>query len=199
VVAETRSASTVELVQRDFAGEQPLYMQYEMMRSRRHDPDFSETAIHALDAALFLLGSPFRRAALSCRELPELGKGIANFIIDAECVSGAQIRFDIRPVCGVVRESVTIQTLNRTLFLDLPVGSKSIQSGSLACWHNNQETLHIDLMGTEEFEVQGFYTETAAFIEAIQQRKATAPQLEELRQQVRLMEAIRDREPEVVW
>jgi predicted dehydrogenase len=188
-----------EILERQAPDPLPRQFYYEMLRTGRREPDFSETAVHAFDAALFLARSPFQQAALSYHELPGQGPGVANYAIDVTCVSGDRIHFDIQPVCGLVRERVAIHRLNQSVFLRLPIGAEDHFSSSLSVWENNRETFRLDVEGEDESDLLGFRAETVSFLKSVGAKRPTVTSLQDCRQQVRLMEAMRNREVEVVW
>jgi predicted dehydrogenase len=93
---------------------------YDMFRVDRRDPDFSTTAVHAIDAVRFLAGSPYEGLRVSYQDLPALGPTVANILIDGTVASGARVRITICPAAGVVVERATVHLHGHSIFLHLP-------------------------------------------------------------------------------
>lgn len=174
-----------------------LQIDYDMVRYDRRDPDFSITAIHAIDAALFLARSPYVSARFDFRELPQIGPTIAAVSMNAVCESGTRVRCNFQPVAGAVLERMTIHAISHTLTISLPMWNSFDSPGLLRHWKNDQliYTVKGDELGsgTEMFELCGFYDETVAFYEAVRHGLPMSPSLEETRHQIVLMEKYRAR------
>ncbi len=171
-----------------------------MTRVERRDPDFSTTAVHGLDAVRYLAGSDYAEARFRYRELPELGKGVANILVDAVMVSGATAHLAFCPVAGVVVERAAAHAHGHSLFLHVPMWSGVDSPGRL--WHFSGGKLAAEVGGDEVgdgtalFELGGFYRETVAFLDALGSGRAPSPGLRESRQSVEIAERIRHRAPE---
>ena len=179
----------------EFQRDEPWQITYELTRFDRRDPDFSTTAIHALDAGLFLAGSPLKNARLGWREFPQLGPGVAALWSEAECVSGTQLRWNINPVVGLIGERIAIHGTGQSLLLDLPVRKEGC-AGSLSLWQNDRETLRETFIPPFQ---DGFLQETKAFTESLMTQSPMGPRLCDCLQQVDLMEAMRSRRTSVQW
>lgn len=172
-----------------------LQVNYEMIRYDRRDPDFSTTAIHAIDAVRHLSRSPYHRCTLTYRELPQLGPGVAAITIEGHCESGTQVRLNFQPVAGRVLEAGTIHAVSHTLCFDVFDNSRE-PSGSFSHWNHDvlKTTSTVD---GELVEANGIYWEFIAFLDAVKHHRIPSPVLADCRQQVTLMEAIRNRIPSV--
>lgn len=167
---------------------------YEQIRVQRTDPDFSTTAIHALDAGLYLAGSPLLRASFTWHNHASLGATVATVNITGVFYSGACIQWKIHPVGGLDVERATIHARDHSLEIALPTGLKS-PPGFLRHWHERH--LVLDEAFTPPNQ-NGFYQETAAFITALAtQSPLPAPNFQDCRQSVALMEAFRNRITEI--
>lgn len=185
-------ARTRALLEATLPPESVLSMDYVMLRYARTDPDFSTTAIHAFDAALYLARSPYRRAAFTYRELPALGAGVADVSVEAEFVCGTRAHFRIQPVCGHVAEHVEIHGVDHTFFAE-------IQQKQYTHWHKDQIAEHGDATSDASLNSLGFFEETAAFVQALRAGTPAAPMLTEIRQSVEMMEAMRNRRARAEW
>ena len=163
-----------------------------MTRVERRDPDFSTTAIHGLDAVRYLAGCDYVEARFRYRELPELGKGVANILVDAVMTSGATAHLAFSPVAGVLVERASAHAHGHSLFLHVPMWSGVDSPGRL--WHYSGGRLTAELGGdavgdgTALYELGGFYRETAAFLDALAAGRAPSPSLRESRQSVEMAE-----------
>ena len=171
-----------------------------MTRVERRDPDFSTTAIHGLDAVRYLAGCDYAEARFRYRELPELGPGVANILVDAVMASGATAHLAFCPVAGVLVERATAHAHGHTLSLHVPMWSGVDSPGRL--WHFAGGRLVADIGGdqvgdgTALFELGGFYRETVAFLDAVAAGRAPSPSLRESRQSVEIAEQLRQRATE---
>jgi predicted dehydrogenase len=174
------------------------HVHYEMTRVERRDPDFSTTAIHGLDAVRYVTKADYAQARFRYREMPELGRGVANILVDAVMTSGATAHLAFCPVAGVLVERATAHANGHTLFLHVPMWNGVDSPGRL--WHFAGGTLVEDLSGertgdgTALFELGGFYRETATFLDDIEAGRPPSPSLRESRQSVAIAEHIRARE-----
>jgi myo-inositol 2-dehydrogenase/D-chiro-inositol 1-dehydrogenase len=174
------------------------HLHYEITRVERRDPDFSTTAIHGLDAVRYLAGADYAEARFRYRELPELGRGVANIFVDAVMTSGATAHLAFCPVAGALVERATAHAHGHTLFLHVPMWSGVDAPGRL--WHFAGGRLVADLGGdrvgdgTALFELGGFYRETVAFLDDVEAGRPPSPGLRESRQSVAIAERVRARE-----
>ena len=143
-----------------------------MTRVERRDPDFSTTAIHGLDAVRYLAGCDYAEARFRYREMPELGRGVANILVDAVMASGATAHLAFCPVAGVLVERATAHAHGHSLFLHVPMWSGVDSPGPALALRRGaarrptwRATRSAD--GTALFELGGFYRETVAFLDAL--------------------------------
>jgi predicted dehydrogenase len=198
VAFNRRYAPLVRELRRRIQESGPLqHIHYEMTRVERRDPDFSVTAIHGLDAVRYLAGCDYAEARFRYREMPELGKGVANILVDAVMASGATAQLAFTPVAGVLVERTAAHAHGHTLFLQVPMWGGFDSPGRL--WHFAEGKLVAELAGdrvgdgTALFELGGFYRETVAFLDALEEHRAPTPGLRESRQSVAIAEQIRAR------
>ena len=176
------------------------HVHYEMARVERRDPDFSTTAIHGLDAVRYLAGGDYAEARFRYLELPELGPGVANILVDAAMTSGATAHLAFCPVAGVLVERAAAHAHGHSLFLHVPMWGGVDSPGRL--WHFTGGRLAEELTGdragdgTALFELGGFYRETVAFLDALGKGSAPSPSLRESRQSVEIAERLRLRAAE---
>lgn len=186
-----------ELRRRIEAGPPLQHLHYEMTRVDRRDPDFSTTAIHGLDAVRYLAGADYAQARFRYRELPELGPGVADILVDAVMTTGATAHLAFCPVAGALVERATAHAHGHTLFAHVPMWGGPDSPGRL--WHFVGGTLAADVAGDRLgdgpalFELGGFYGETVAFLDALAQERPHSPSLRESRQSVEIAQRVRER------
>ena len=201
VAFNRRFAPLVREARRRIEQAGPLqHVHYEMARVERRDPDFSTTAIHGLDAVRYLAGADYAGARFRYRELPELGEGVANILVDAVMTSGATAHLAFTPVAGVLVERAAAHAHGDSFFLHVPMWGGVDSPGRL--WHFSKGQLVADARGdqcgdgTALFELGGFYRETVAFLDALAAGSVPSPGLRESCQSVAIAEHIRERRGE---
>jgi myo-inositol 2-dehydrogenase / D-chiro-inositol 1-dehydrogenase len=176
-------------------------IQYSLSRVGRKDADFSTTAIHAVDAVRFLAGSDYNRVQISCRDLSEMGPGIANYALNAEMANGALVGITVTPLAGIVAERALVSARGWSADLHCPTGADG--SGRLEIYADGKLEVALDgkeaAGGGEEWRLGGFYQEDAAFFDALREGREPPDGLETARQSVAIMQAISERRSEVVF
>jgi predicted dehydrogenase len=173
------------------------HLQYDFYRVGRTDADFSTTAIHGIDTARYLAGSDYSHIAFHYHEFPALGSATANILMDCTFRSGMTAQLCFCPVSGAVIERATIHALDQLFFLNLPIwnafdapGSLThVVKGEVVQAYSGPEVSN----GTEDFVLNGFYGENAAFFDAIRSGRAPAGNFESGRQAVQVAQLIRER------
>ncbi len=178
--------------------EDVFQINYEMIRNNRCDKDFSTTAVHAIDGAMFLARSPYRFVEFQYQEMSEIGDGVASVTFSGEFSCGTNVRCNFQPVAGATFERISVHGPNFTMSLRLPMWEGFDSPGLLQYWRGDK--LVTEIRGSmlcpsgEAFEEYGFYEETRSFFDNIRGGKPVSPGLEACRQPVALMEAFRNRE-----
>ena len=174
------------------------HVRYEMTRFERREPDFSTTAVHGLDAVRFLTGSDYAEARFRYQELPHLGPGVANMVVDALMASGATAQLAFHPVAGVIVERATAHAEGHTLSVELPVAGSSDIPGRLRHVARGEVVAEVagpaDGPDAEPFALAGFHAQYEAFFDALAAGRLPSPGLRDSRQSVALAEALRRRE-----
>jgi predicted dehydrogenase len=183
-----------EIIDRTFAASPIVRIDYEMTRFGRWDPDFSTTAVHAIDAVRILAGSPFRTARLEYQPQAQGGREAVDISIDLECVSGVRVRLEIQPVAGCNTESAKIHAVGHSLAIKIPYPGKIPSDGTVEHWHGDKLVASFSDAGCEAPEKMGILDETNSFLSAVRSGSDFSPGLRDCLQQVELMEAIRLRQ-----
>ena len=180
-----------EILDAAFAPTAAARIDYDMTRFDRWDRDFSTTAIHAIDTALFLARSPFRAAEIRYQAQGQDDRETVNVAIELECVSGTRVRISIQPVAGLNAESATLHSVGQSLAIRIPLFGQSRRSDRLEHWRGNELAASFADDDADVVERMGIYSEIAAFFDAVRSGAELTPRLQDCQQQVELMEAIR--------
>lgn len=175
-----------------------FHIRYDLIRYARTDRDFSITAVHGIDAVRHLARSPYREIHFTYRELPKVGESVAEISMHGHCVNGTEVSLTFQPMAGRLAERASIHALGQSIETDI-LGKQAGFDSEASHWLGGVRKGSWQATDRELVERNGVYGETEAFILAAQGRGPAAPQLKDCRQQVVLMEAIRNREAEVYF
>jgi predicted dehydrogenase len=175
------------------------HIAYEVTRVNRRDPDFSTTAIHGIDAVRTIAGADYAGVRFRYHEMPDVGPGVCNIFMDCVMDSRATAHLAFCPVAGSVVERATVHAQDHTWYLHLPTTGldgtgllRHVQKGRIA-----KERTGPDVSGTEEeFVLEGFYGENAAFFDDIRAGRRPVDDLRSTRQSVEVAQCIRERRAE---
>ncbi len=177
-------------------------IQYDMFRINRKDPDFSTTAIHAIDAVRSILGSDYSYVNFHYQAFPEIGETVTNIFMYAEFESGATAQINVCPVAGTVVERAVANAYGHTISMNLPVMSSTEKVGSVT--HIEKKVVVGEYSGNDEgifdgpaiFETNGFYAQFASFIDDIRNGRNPVDDIKSGLQAVEIATCIRNREKE---
>jgi len=186
----------VALLQRVRAtGESPLNITCQFYRYKRHDADFSTTAIHAIDLVKYIAGADFASVTLDYQPMQELGENVKNIYASGRFENGTAFQIAFVPVGGAVIERITVNCHTHTFFVELPVWNNLDVPGRLTHVHESRlvDVVHGDTLcdSTEMFEVSGFYNENRLYFEELRSKKEQICDLESTVQSVELEDCIR--------
>jgi len=183
----------------EFAGGMQ-HVNYDFIRVRRTDDDFSTTAIHGIDTLRWLTGSDFAEIEFTYHDLPALGATTANIFMRCAMRSGVTANLNFLPVSGMTAERATIHALDNLLYLEIPSWNGLDGQGRIRQVRGNEIMLDAggnDLFGEQqEFEMAGFYGENAAFFDDIHAGARPVGDLVHARQSVEVMQCLRERRRE---
>lgn len=182
-----------EILNASFPRAEVARIEYEMIRHERWDPDFSTTAIHAVDGALVLARSPFRTAELAFQSQARGGREAMDVTISAACACGTQVVVKIRPVSSANAESARIDAGPQTLALTIPISPSTEGDGTAQHVREGRLVSSFSDRGAGPVDRLGILAETESFLNAVRSGGALRPRLEDCRQRVELMDAIRNR------
>lgn len=178
-------------------------IRYDFYRVGRKDEDFSQTAIHGVDAVKFLAGSDYKHVRFHYQPLPQLGSSVVNIFMDCEFESGVTAQLNFCPATGAVVEHATIHAINHTFVIRLPIWSSPDRSGGITHLINNAVVREADgtkMAGSSELYVtNGFYGSNASFFDDIRAGRRPQGDLRSSLQSVDIMECMRIRLAEYYW
>ncbi|MBR4961648.1 MAG: Gfo/Idh/MocA family oxidoreductase [Clostridia bacterium] len=176
-------------------GERIIGITCQMYRYHRFEKDFSTTAIHAVDVVKNIAGADYREVSFVYDHHPELGENVKNIFMNASFTNGAYAQITFMPTGGSVVERITVNTLNNTFFVDLPVWNNMDVPGRLLHIRNDKTLADItgDVLSdnTDMYTLSGFYDENRLFFETIRAGEAAACDLQSAIQSVEIEDCIR--------
>ncbi len=168
---------------------------YELVRVDRRDPDFSTTAVHAIDAVRFIAGADYEEVRFSYHDLPRVGPRVADVVMEARMTSGAHASICISPAAGAVIERAAVHLRDTSFFLHLPIWNAFDAPGTLV--HVQSGVLRRQVSGSTAAagleETNGFYQEISSFLDDLRAGRMPRVDLSVALQSVQVMEALRER------
>jgi myo-inositol 2-dehydrogenase / D-chiro-inositol 1-dehydrogenase len=150
------------------------YIRYDFFRFGRNDADFSDTAVHAIDAVRYLTGANYEEIHFTYQDFP--GRRAGNVYMNARMTSQAAAHIHVCPASGIVLERATIHFADKTIFLHLPIWANGFDiPGQLTLFSQGkvvEEVSGKDVCDSSEvYLTNGFYRENEVFFDSIQQHK----------------------------
>jgi predicted dehydrogenase len=171
------------------------YIQVDFTRVKRSNEDFSTTAIHAIDLVRFLAGRDYHFIRFAYQDMPELGLNTANFTLVCELAGGLPAVLNFFPVSGEALECYTVFTLDNLLSASIAMGPDAL--GHFHHSRMGHNVRDVDAAGLsqrqENYFLNGFYNEDAAFFDAVQNGEHPSPGFAECRQSIEIMQCLRQR------
>jgi len=186
-----------DLLNRYLPTESVFQINYDMIRFNRLESDFSITAIHAMDAALYLARSPYARARFLYQDLPATEQPVQAMAMEAVCRSGTRVRCNFQPAAGTILERIAIHGFETTITVELPIWESFDTPGTLRIWQKCRLIEEIHGIQEADYKSWGFLAQLDSFLSAVRTHRRPSPNLAEVQQSVILMEAMRERREEV--
>ncbi|MCL2058312.1 MAG: Gfo/Idh/MocA family oxidoreductase [Oscillospiraceae bacterium] len=161
------------------------YIRYDFYRVGRYDEDFSDTAVHGIDAVRYIAGADYKRVQFSYQPLPQYGANVQNIYMDCEMTSGLRAQLSFCPVSGVVLERATVHARDNTWMANSPIWAESYdQPGELLHIVGGKTAERIsgaELCGgsDELYITNGFYNENKAFFDSVKTGRKSDCDLEQ--------------------
>ena len=178
-------------------GKRIFNITYQMYRKTRRDADFATTAIHAIDAVKYIAGIDYSRVDFTYQELPEEGQNVANYQLSGRFENGTMAQIALVPMGGALFERITVNTLDETYFVELPINTSPDGNGRLRMFREGVCALDIPgqtlVDDAEMFQQCGFYEENRGFFEMIRSGAAPTCDLESGMQSVDIANCLRNR------
>lgn len=186
-------------IHRNECGEPAEHVRCDFYRYNRHDPDFSTTAIHGIDALRFISGGAYRSAALFYQGL-DREKPAANIFLDAEFSNDVSGFISFCPTTGANFERYVLNTRHWTLIAETVVpGNGADWPGRIFVYHDGS-LLRIESpaphpLSEEPVYLAGYYSEHEAFIRYLRAGFPADDDLEMSLDAVEIADALRRRLP----
>jgi len=163
----------------------------DMRRVRRADPDFSTTAIHAVDALRFLAGRDYERLEVTYGRCGPRGRA-TSYHAAGTMGGGVAVAFDVVPMSGMDMERYTVHAGGRTLVAELALGG---MSPSVAVFDGGKRRdVAVRVPSHARHDSGGFYQEVAALLDAVRSgRRLPGPTIGDAVQSVAAMAALAKR------
>ena len=97
------------------------HIRYDFYRVARYDEDFSDTAVHGIDAVRYLTGADYARVNFTYQALPQYGKNVMNIYMDCIMSTGVHALLSFCPVTGAVLERATVSAKDNTWVANTPI------------------------------------------------------------------------------
>ena len=186
-----------ELLPENTTPEDLFFIDCCMLREKRTDPDFSTTAIHAIDLVKYIAGADYRSVSFNYRELGFIGEGVVNTYMNCTFTSGAAGQIRICPVAGTNIERFIVSFRDNTILLNLPLWSKLDTDGRITHLRDNQILLDKsghEISGSDEDNINiGVYYENASFFDDIRAGRKPEGGIDTAIQSVEIANCIRNR------
>lgn len=146
-----------------------LYIRYDFCRHGRNDADFSDTAVHAIDAVRFLTGEDYKKVDFVYQKVSDRADSV---YLQAEMGKGIQAHLHVLPGCGIVLERATIHYRDYTILLHLPIWGDGYDiPGELTALHKGEVIRTVKgeevCPSGEIFQTNGFYGENKVFFDSL--------------------------------
>ncbi|MCL1792662.1 MAG: Gfo/Idh/MocA family oxidoreductase [Oscillospiraceae bacterium] len=189
-----------ELLAQNGDADEIKYVNYKFHRIRRHEENFEDTAIHAIDAVKFLAGGDFENVAIKYREMPHLGKKVANYHIFFEFANGVFATAEILVSTGELSEGCEIHAGGGVYRASIPMGTGQMEKNSGGVEYQNADGKY-RFFGkdevcpqTEPYISQGFYNEHKHFYDCLKSKKDPGNGADTAVSSVAVCEALKNRE-----
>jgi myo-inositol 2-dehydrogenase / D-chiro-inositol 1-dehydrogenase len=150
------------------------YVRCTMTRHGRSEPDFLwATAVHAVDALRHIAGDI---ADSGLRTMQNPGETATWYAINLSFQNGVCGRIDVLPTAGMLEETYELLGEGFRAIVTSPFGH---QRGWLA-YRENKVVMKEAISDMPEDVLNGFYDETAEFIDALMHKRAPRPSIEEV-------------------
>jgi len=160
-------------------------------RVARRDPDFSTTAIHAIDTLRFLADADYRSLDVLYGRGGPRGE-VTDYRIQGEMTSGAAVQMEFSPMAGVMMERYTVEAGGMTFVAHY---CRDEMGTRVQAWSGGKKReFKVRVPGTAMHQTGGFYQQMVAFLDAVRSGgKLPGPTVAESVQTVAVMEALRNR------
>lgn len=160
----------------------------DMRRMKRRDPDFSTTAIHAIDGLRFLSGQDFAALGITYGLSGPQGEARTCHAVGT-MTGGAVVRLDVTPMAGMEMEQYTVHAGGKTFVAELALGK--VEQRLMEFCDAGRRDVPVRTPSAARHDTDGFYQEVAAFLDAVRRGgPLPEPSVADTVQSVAVMEAV---------
>jgi len=159
------------------------FIRYDFYRVDRRDEDFSDTAVHGIDAVRYVAGADYADVSFRYQALPRFGPGVQNIYMDCVMTNGVYAQLSFCPVTGVVVERATVHAEGGTWIANTPIWAYGYdRPGELLYIKDGETAARISgaelCDGDEVYITNGFYNEDKSFFDDVRAGRKCACDLE---------------------
>ena len=162
---------------------EPQFVRYDFYRVARYDEDFSDTAVHGIDAVRYIAGGDYAKVRFMYQDLPRFGAGVKNIYMDCVMTSGVYAQLSFCPVTGIVAERATVHSAGSTWMANTPIWAEGYDKpGELI--HVRDGVTAARVSGAvlcdsgDVYITNGFYNEDKSFFDSVRAGRKCACDLE---------------------
>ena len=158
-------------------------IRYDIFRVDRYEKDFSDTAVHGIDAVRYIADADYKEVNFTYQHFPQYGEGVKNIYMDCLMTSGARAQLSFCPFSGVVLERALVLAKDDAWMANTPIWAYGYDiPGEIIHIRKGKtvETISGDeLCDSEEtYMTNGFYNENKYFFEHVMAGRACECNLE---------------------
>lgn len=163
----------------------------QMRRVARCDPDFSTTAIHAIDCLRFLADADYRSLSFLYSAGGPRGE-VTDYRVQGEMANGAVVQMEFSPMAGVMMERYTVEAGGMTFVAHY--GRDETGTRVQAWSSGKRREFKVRVPGSAMHQIGGFYQQMVAFLDAVRSGgRLPRPTVADSIQTVAVMEALSGR------
>lgn len=173
------------------AGGPIRYLSCLVRRPNRRDPDFTTTAIHAIDALRFVAGADYERLDMAYSPGGPAGE-VTDYRLQGRMLGGATVQMEFSPMAGQMLERYTVQAGGKSFVAHY---ARDESGSRIEIWADEKmRIVNVRLPGLLPYQLGGFDRQMAAFLDAVRRGGSLpGPTVAETVQTIAVMEALRGR------
>lgn len=207
MVAFNRRSAPIYLRLRSLCeGKGMQHIVYNFCRIKRHEANFEDTAIHAVDTAKWLSGSRYKSVRINYSEMPEKDNKVANYFLFCEFENSVTAQINILVSTGNIYEGCEIYCGDTVYTAALSANEATFNFAD--DYRIMEYTGGVIVYKTAGFDIcddsryicyTGFYNEHKFFYDLLKSGAPIKETPETAVQSVEICEAMKDRQTILLW